>query len=108
MDTSQMFQPTLPVRGATDVVFDQIVDPWVSTHAPREGSDVVGRLPCVTPMTFQPTLPVRGATIPAKGTSTRGGWFQPTLPVRGATFSGGRLHGGAGFQPTLPVRGATS
>ena len=57
-----LFQPTLPVRGATPAIM-------------RSGS---GNL------RFQPTLPVRGATLPFFFSSFASR-FQPTLPVRGAT-----------------------
>ena len=57
----RLFQPTLPVRGATGVPVPQ---------AQRA--------------LFQPTLPVRGATR-IRPRLARAGTFQPTLPVRGAT-----------------------
>ena len=125
-----IFQPTLPVRGATGTPHHELHVVLISTHAPRAGSDAPTpprppagtdfnpRSPCgerqqpksSTPgfAIFQPTLPVRGATSTIIGTVL--GWllFQPTLPVRGATqvFVVGRaLHR---FQPTLPVRGATA
>ena len=58
----QVFQPTLPVRGATG---DARVVPCrrhISTHAPRAGSDTVHDTPERRQKGFQPTLPVRGAT----------------------------------------------
>ena len=60
--TQKEFQPTLPVRGATN-------------------SGVVGDGQYVI---FQPTLPVRGATT-ATSLPCGSYLFQPTLPVRGAT-----------------------
>ena len=59
-----IFQPTLPVRGAT-------------VAAQNEVHIVV----------FQPTLPVRGATFSLYLRGRDITVFQPTLPVRGATFS---------------------
>ena len=35
---------------------------YISTHAPYEGSDVIGFKGCRVLGQFQPTLPVRGAT----------------------------------------------
>ena len=61
-----MFQPTLPLRGATS----------------RASARFITTL-------FQPTLPVRGATEPAHVRDIDV-WFQPTLPLRGATPEGGR------------------
>ena len=57
-----VFQPTLPLRGAT--VYAAVLD-WVcgvSTHAPLAGSDPhFGHLSFAS-AAFQPTLPLRGAT----------------------------------------------
>ncbi len=80
-----LFQPTLPVRGATGSPQTYGVSSGISTHAPRAGSDMATngmapkqldfnpRSPCgerriipisvAVPSTFQPTLPVRGATL---------------------------------------------
>ena len=82
---SSIFQPTLPVRGATkmiqltnylDIYFnprspcgerrDAGVDAEphtiISTHAPRAGSDLENKKSAIAVHKFQPTLPVRGAT----------------------------------------------
>ena len=61
-----VFQPTLPLRGATS----------------RASARFITTL-------FQPTLPLRGATEPAHVRDIDV-WFQPTLPLRGATPEGGR------------------
>ena len=79
-----MFQPTLPLRGATPPHGRFREGVCVSTHAPLAGSDghlVVDRHSVAL---FQPTLPLRGATV-VLGLDSRGLWFQPTLPLRGAT-----------------------
>ena len=80
-----IFQPTLPVRGATRIIpkckratinFNPRspcgerqartctvrCSSWISTHAPRTGSDRVGDMVTGRVSQFQPTLPVRGAT----------------------------------------------
>ena len=59
---NSIFQPTLPVRGATYMskVFDATYS--ISTHAPRAGSDAIFSLRPSASSRFQPTLPVRGAT----------------------------------------------
>ena len=41
---SSLFQPTLPVRGATDATFRDNVLTIISTHAPRAGSDPYKRI----------------------------------------------------------------
>ena len=56
------FQPTRPLRGATQIAF----------------------LIQVTEVIFQPTRPLRGATT-ATGNPTTKDTFQPTRPLRGAT-----------------------
>ena len=125
-----MFQPTLPLRGATLISLEDITYLLgVSTHAPLAGSDVLffdGPAPY---MAFQPTLPLRGATaslrwaLVARAVSTHAplagsddtqeridadAQFQPTLPLRGATGSVvWSCVCDCGFQPTLPLRGAT-
>ena len=81
---SQIFQPTLPARGAT----------YASCCNPPKRK-------------FQPTLPARGAT-PAYPRWVWQALFQPTLPARGATYSAHSIACLLSiFQPTLPARGAT-
>ena len=57
-----VFQPTLPVRGATYERRCRAATVRISTHAPRAGSDQWDCQKFVEQMLFQPTLPVRGAT----------------------------------------------
>ena len=78
------FQPTRPLRGATD-----------------------GSPGYISPFGFQPTRPLRGATICIPPSSIRDR-FQPTRPLRGATAALGLvLEAALRFQPTRPLRGAT-
>ena len=79
-----MFQPTLPLRGATWYFNSAINASGVSTHAPLAGSDAVAFDRYILGLWFQPTLPLRGATIEEMG-MYRWDEFQPTLPLRGAT-----------------------
>ena len=65
----KIFQPTLPVRGATALNLAQ-------SQANQ----------------FQPTLPVRGATVQSSIRDVIDSQFQPTLPVRGATVRRARQH----------------
>ena len=60
---SQLFQSTLPVRGATPLIALELKEEGISIHAPREGSDGGGSLGVVAQLVFQSTLPVRGATL---------------------------------------------
>ena len=59
----EIFQPTLPARGATRAACTAAADRRISTHAPRTGSDANGCSPSGTTVKFQPTLPARGATM---------------------------------------------
>ena len=56
------FQSTLPARGAT--AYHRLTDEReaISIHAPRTGSDTLGRRERPKTATFQSTLPARGAT----------------------------------------------
>ena len=111
MRTSSVFQPTLPLRGATRLAIAPRTPFSVSTHAPLAGSDARTRprwtatasfnprSPCgerhahhvsrpTVPLLFQPTLPLRGATSTARASSPTWPSFNPTLPLRGATEAG--------------------
>ena len=102
------FQSTLPARGATPEVIDQLEKLYISIHAPRTGSDGNAATADATRRTFQSTLPARGATAGVRQSSRRACDFNPRSP------HGERRHGGANrergktiFQSTLPARGAT-
>ena len=63
--TTEIFQPALPVRGATGVVLrGDLVQFIISTRAPLAGSDVRMIGVSVVLSIFQPALPLRGATRP--------------------------------------------
>ena len=81
-----MFQPTLPMRGATLLIYVLNIRPCVSTHAPHAGSD--GRHENTTPThqkSFNPRSPC-GERLRALMPCSRLVRFQPTLPMRGATL----------------------
>ena len=56
------FQPTLPLRGATKADRHIVPIGLVSTHAPLAGSDSGSYTASPLTILFQPTLPLRGAT----------------------------------------------
>ena len=56
------FQSTLPVRGATVLIAGNANADHISIHAPREGSDDGYQADSLFSPIFQSTLPVRGAT----------------------------------------------
>ena len=123
------FQPTLPARGATRMLDNQIARTFISTHAPRTGSDDGRRRTSAAAKDFNPRSPhgerrhTRTQTASPKTISThaprtgsdgikhgkRFGQraFQPTLPARGATPPIRGFVKALAFQPTLPARGAT-
>ena len=73
------FQPTLPLRGATrqgDGLSDSAL---VSTHAPLAGSDITFT-EIISICEFQPTLPLRGATTTCAVFSSRPQSFNPRSP----------------------------
>ena len=94
-----LFQPTLPLRGATTT------PTWLSRASsfnPRSPCGERLRQPSRVQVDngFQPTLPLRGATYGAR-VGARPPWFQPTLPLRGATMTAQRAIAWVMFQPTL-------
>ena len=83
--TNIVFQPTLPARGATYATakvlqaasdfnprsphgerrwddINKAYSAYISTHAPRTGSDDIAEIIITVWVLFQPTLPARGAT----------------------------------------------
>ena len=78
------FQPTRPLRGATDDEVRRGVVEEISTHAPLAGRDGAAAIEAAGSAEFQPTRPLRGATQ-KKFSDFNGKVFQPTRPLRGAT-----------------------
>ena len=102
MAATSQFQPTLPLRGATERREDRGGRRVVSTHAPLAGSDSAFAVPNWHTRQFQPTLPLRGATL-ALAASLPPPMFQPTLPLRGATWwTGQRKSPRCRFNPRSP------
>ncbi len=56
------FQPTRPLRGATNRNIKERSITYISTHAPLAGRDDVCPSALITQREFQPTRPLRGAT----------------------------------------------
>ena len=78
---AKIFQPTLPARGATSSAAMRAKSIRISTHAPREGSDLCAPNRCASfPGTFQPTLPARGATSAYTTCFLRHRHFNPRSP----------------------------
>ena len=127
--SSDLFQSTLPARGATTYNEEDVCNGLISIHAPREGSDFNGLHAqialCIsihapregsdlTVTSVHPQVeisihaPREGSDVLALAHLTAVREFQSTLPARGAT-TGLRVERvlGAQFQSTLPARGAT-
>ena len=101
------FQSTLPVKGATAEAQRQMVMEIVSIHAPREGSDHHYTLTQLGKDWFQSTLPVKGATW---GLSLPEHLLVVSIhaPREGSDSRVAQSCAGVTlFQSTLPVKGAT-
>ena len=81
---SLLFQPTLPVRGATSPGRPGGRPAPISTHAPRAGSDH-GALPPLGLGVISTHAPRAGSDCAPTGSRVADAGFQSTLPVRGAT-----------------------
>ena len=80
-----IFQSTLPARGATMILPEEIDDIIFQSTLPARGATTTRHSPS-SPKSFQSTLPARGATEPAVFIRVRT-QFQSTLPARGATVA---------------------
>ena len=78
------FQSTLPLRGATNIIFNDLKDITISIHAPLTGSD--GSVPDLlgSLINFNPRSPYGERRYGAECALGRKE-FQSTLPLRGAT-----------------------
>ena len=126
----QLFQPTLPARGATILPWRFPTHPPVSTHAPRTGSDgskqgcsFFGRISTHAPRTgsdrtsprrrsparnFNPRSP-HGERPSRASRASQPPAISTHAPRTGSDENG--CHVGlpsSSFQPTLPARGATA
>ena len=101
------FQPTLPLRGATEKTRKAPGAARVSTHAPLAGSDGAIPRPSRTPSRFNPRSPCGERRGCSRGTS-RAGSFNPRSPCGERRVQVRLVDPAVPFQPTLPLRGATS
>ena len=101
-----IFQPTRPLRGATDQLLDALYERGISTHAPLAGRDAECRARYDAQIYFNPRAPC-GARPKDYQTTDHKHQFQPTRPLRGATKSQHINPIMILFQPTRPLRGAT-
>jgi len=78
------FQSTPPERGATRSLEGLLLCPWVSIHAPREGSDRSWLVILSWTVCFNPRPP-RGERRQQRDLNLNARLFQSTPPERGAT-----------------------
>ena len=100
------FLSTLPARGATVVVVDEVGLFGISIHAPREGSDVFLSQALVD-ILISIHAPREGSDVVRRTYTVIRGKFLSTLPARGATLAPPVCLGNGVFLSTLPARGAT-
>ena len=102
------FQPTRPLRGATNIVdvLSNQVD--ISTHAPLAGRDNFHFSFTPFLLKFQPTRPLRGATASGPPSEILRG-ISTHAPLAGRDDPRAyRATAAKTFQPTRPLRGATA
>ena len=106
--TGQRFQPTRPLRGATCGLLVFRSGFHISTHAPLAGRDGCWRIASRSTERFQPTRPLRGATYQKCFLSLGSRDFNPRAPCGARPlFDVAKGGGEVKFQPTRPLRGAT-
>ena len=103
------FQPTRPLRGATELHDQGRAGVHISTHAPLAGRDVSALLfQRGGNQRFQPTRPLRGATEVFRTLQTCVRNFNPRAPCGARQENVNILILTYLFQPTRPLRGATT
>ena len=102
-----VFQPTLPARGATLDFFQRPCFRSISTHAPRTGSDQQPPEPA-SPPAISTHAPRTGSDTPAAARAARASNFNPRSPHGERQIGPPAQAGRQTFQPTLPARGATA
>ena len=100
---NQIFQPTLPMRGATPGIIQRRAKNGNFNPRSPCGERLVSYSEIIDWDGFQPTLPMRGATSVYVSPEEIGSLFQPTLPMRGATKRADPHHQGSqDFNPRSP------
>ena len=84
-EIANLFQSTLPARGATRGLTGKPRLTLISIHSPREGSDKLVFVLIIVIADFNPRSP-RGERHGQRGLLCKGEEFQSTLPARGATI----------------------
>ena len=82
----EKFQPTRPLRGATGTYTPKSTQIFISTHAPLAGRDRVRPAAPSARRYFNPRAPCGARPTMAARLTDRQKKFQPTRPLRGATL----------------------
>ena len=103
----KQFQPTRPLRGATtSFVMSTTISRAISTHAPLAGRDGVVAHIAESPA-ISTHAPLAGRDAAASSLLPFFFDFNPRAPCGARRQALPRVLGGEGFQPTRPLRGAT-
>ena len=105
---TRSFQSTRPMRGATITWMGQLIDFYISIHAPHAGRDnIYGHL-SRSEQEFQSTRPMRGATFSIFFSFLMRADFNPRAPCGARPLWIGSAIRFLLFQSTRPMRGATA
>ena len=105
--TKRRFQSTLPARGATGKEEKNDNAGKISIHAPRTGSDRTRQRRMKRMNNISIHAPRTGSDDDKGAIKDGDKLFQSTLPARGATWRARLKRPSPLFQSTLPARGAT-
>ena len=105
---SNVFQSTLPVRGATDFAPEVRPESYISIHAPRAGSDLLPVQQQGQALPISIHAPRAGSDVPCGLPHGNEKHISIHAPRAGSDQAESLAAAVAlGFQSTLPVRGAT-
>ena len=85
MNTSRLFQSTLPAWGETLNISRLYNSCWISIHSPRMGRDYMGWVKFTNYKNFNPLSP-HGERLTSTGWTIKPSTFQSTLPAWGETW----------------------
>ena len=101
------FQPTRPLRGATNSEQMPFLRRDISTHAPLAGRDHRGRCRCGGPAPISTHAPLAGRDRSTTTGKRSAGYFNPRAPCGARRTPKCSRVALRIFQPTRPLRGAT-
>ena len=98
------FQPTRPLRGATDCAVFAACTYLISTHAPLAGRDA-DHVAVHLDLRISTHAPLAGRDAAVDDFTLPSIEFQPTRPLRGATAAAGWAGGGVMISTHAPLAG---